>query len=70
MDVSRIRESMEVIGADGAHIGTVDRLDGQRIKLKKQDKVLLGDIFSSCRWALLGISKATRCACPPTASWP
>jgi hypothetical protein len=37
MDVSRIRESMEVIGADGAHIGTVDRLDGQRIKLKKQD---------------------------------
>jgi hypothetical protein len=28
---------MEVIGADGVHIGTVDRLEGNRIKLTKQD---------------------------------
>jgi hypothetical protein len=28
---------MEVIGADGVHVGTVDRLEGHRIKLTKQD---------------------------------
>lgn len=33
----RIHENMEVIGADGVHIGTVDRLEGNRIKLKKTD---------------------------------
>jgi hypothetical protein len=37
MDSSKIRENMEVIGADGVHVGTVDRVDGNRIKLKKQD---------------------------------
>ena len=36
-DVSRIREHMEVIGADGVHIGTVDRMEGDRIKLTKKD---------------------------------
>ena len=34
---SAIREHMEVIGADGVHIGTVDRLEGNRIKLTKRD---------------------------------
>lgn len=33
----KIRESMEVIGADGVHVGTVDRVDGDRIKLEKSD---------------------------------
>jgi hypothetical protein len=28
---------MEVIGADGVHVGTVDRLEGDRIKLAKKD---------------------------------
>lgn len=32
-----IREHMEVIGADGAHIGTVDRVEGNRIKLIRPD---------------------------------
>ncbi|TIV90782.1 MAG: DUF2171 domain-containing protein, partial [Mesorhizobium sp.] len=36
-DLSKIREHMEVIGADGVHIGTVDRVDGERIKLTKAD---------------------------------
>jgi hypothetical protein len=36
-DVSRIKEHMEVIGADGAHVGTVDHVEGDRIKLTKQD---------------------------------
>jgi hypothetical protein len=37
VDHSAIREHMEVIGADGVHIGTVDRLEGNRIKLTKRD---------------------------------
>jgi hypothetical protein len=28
---------MEVIGADGAHVGTVDHVEGERIKLTKKD---------------------------------
>jgi hypothetical protein len=36
-DTSKIREHMEVIGADGVHVGTVDRIDGDRIKLTRQD---------------------------------
>jgi len=32
-----IKEHMEVIGADGAHVGTVDKVKGHRIKLKKKD---------------------------------
>ena len=30
-----IEEHMEVIGADGVHIGTVDRVENGRIKLTK-----------------------------------
>ena len=36
-DASHIKQHMEVIGADGVHIGTVDRVDGHRIKLTKKD---------------------------------
>jgi hypothetical protein len=32
-----IKQDMEVIGADGVHIGTVDRVEGGRIKLTKAD---------------------------------
>jgi hypothetical protein len=32
-----IKEHMEVIGADGVHIGTVDKVEGSRIKLTKKD---------------------------------
>ena len=32
-----IKEHMEVIGADGVHVGTVDHIDGNRIKLTKKD---------------------------------
>ena len=32
-----IREHMKVIGADGAPIGTVDRVEGNRIKLIRHD---------------------------------
>jgi len=32
-----IQEQMEVIGADGVHVGTVDKVEGNRIKLTKAD---------------------------------
>lgn len=32
-----IREHMEIIGKDGAHVGTVDRVESTRIKLTKKD---------------------------------
>ena len=37
MDFSKIAEHMEVIGADGSHVGTVDHVEGKRIKLTKRD---------------------------------
>ena len=36
-DLSQIKEHAEVIGADGVHIGTVDGVEGNRIKLTKKD---------------------------------
>jgi hypothetical protein len=36
-DAARISEHMEVIGADGVHLGTVDKVEGDRIKLTKAD---------------------------------
>jgi hypothetical protein len=38
VDTSQIREHMEVIGADGVHVGTVDKVEGDRIKLTKKDQ--------------------------------
>ena len=37
VDLTQIREHMEVIGADGVHVGTVDKVEGDRIKLTKAD---------------------------------
>jgi hypothetical protein len=37
MSIEQIREGMEVIGADGVHLGTVDRIEGHRIKLTRAD---------------------------------
>ena len=36
-DMNEIEEHMEVIGADGTHVGTVDRVENNRIKLVKTD---------------------------------
>ena len=35
--MTEIKEHMEVIGADGVHIGTVYNVEGNRIKLTKKD---------------------------------
>jgi len=36
-NLSSVREHMEVVGADGVHVGRVDRVEGDRIKLTKAD---------------------------------
>ena len=36
-DLSKIKEHAEVLGADGARVGTVDAVEGDRIKLTKAD---------------------------------
>jgi hypothetical protein len=37
INASAIQTGMEVIGADGVHVGSVERLEGDRIKLAKKD---------------------------------
>ncbi|MBB4067210.1 DUF2171 domain-containing protein [Gellertiella hungarica] len=37
INASEIREHAEVVGSDGQHVGTVDRVEGGRIKLTKSD---------------------------------
>ncbi len=34
---SQIREHMAVVGSDGGHVGTVDKVEEDRIKLTRQD---------------------------------
>jgi len=36
-DLTAIREHMDIIGADGVHLGTVDKVEGDRIKLTRAD---------------------------------
>lgn len=38
IDAGNITEHMEVVGADGVHVGRVDHMDGNRIKLTKNDE--------------------------------
>jgi hypothetical protein len=35
--MAEIKEHMKVIGKDGVHVGTVDRVEGDRIKLTRKD---------------------------------
>ncbi len=37
VDANSINEHDDVIGADGVHVGTVDHVEGDRIKLTKRD---------------------------------
>lgn len=36
-NLGHIKEHMDLIGADGVHIGTVDHVEGDRIKMTKRD---------------------------------
>ena len=37
IDPTQVIEKMEIVGADGVHIGTVDKIEGNRIKMTKAD---------------------------------
>lgn len=37
VDLAKIKQHYEVIGADGVHVGTVAHVEGDRIKLTKND---------------------------------
>ena len=37
MDASQVKEHMDVVGSDDEHVGTVDKVEGQRIKLARKD---------------------------------
>lgn len=39
---AQIKEHVEIKGSDGQHVGTVDRVEGQRIKLTKSDQAAGG----------------------------
>ncbi len=43
MDTSKIREHMEVIGADGKQLGNVDRVEGDSIKLTRDAEGARGE---------------------------
>ena len=38
-DLTAIKDQAQVIGADGVHVGIVDHVQGDKIKLTKQDSV-------------------------------
>jgi hypothetical protein len=49
--LSRVTEHMEVVGSDGGHVGTVDKVRGDRIVLTKTDKDAGGHHHSiPCGW--------------------
>jgi hypothetical protein len=42
-NASQVQEHMEVVGSDGQHVGTVDKLEGDRIKLTRNDPAAGGE---------------------------
>ena len=65
--MTEIKEHMEVIGADGVHVGTVDKIEGNWIKLTKKDS---GESSHKGHHHYIDrgrspTSRATKCACLP-----
>lgn len=42
-DLASVAPHMDIIGADGTHLGTVDRVVGDRIKMTRVDSGSYGD---------------------------
>jgi len=55
VDASSIKEHAEVIGADGVHLGTVDHVDGDRIKLSKADSGQFEGQGGKHHWIPMGL---------------
>ena len=51
--LSAIKEHMEIIGADGVHVGTVDGVEGDRIKMSRADSGSHSDHHHSLSGALV-----------------
>jgi hypothetical protein len=58
VDTTQIRPDAEVIGADGVHLGTVDHLDGRRIRLTKADSPQFAGKGGRHHWIPLGLVAA------------
>ena len=43
IDATQITERMEVVGSDAGHVGTVDHVQGQRLKLTRTDPAASGE---------------------------
>lgn len=49
--LSKAREGMDVVGSDGEHVGKVDHVDGDRLKLAKNDRDADGKHhYVPCSW--------------------
>lgn len=42
VNASQIKEHMQVVGSDGQHVGTIDHVEGDRIKLTRNDPTAQG----------------------------
>ena len=40
---AQVRAGLDIVGSDGVHVGTVDHMEGERIKLKKADPAAGGE---------------------------
>ena len=72
MNRSDIKEHMDVIGADGVHVGTVDGVEGNRIKLTKRDSGE-GSHKGHHHYIDLGLVaevEGRRSGCRPVRRWP
>lgn len=65
-DLSAIKEHMEVIGADGVHLGTVDKVEGDRIKLTRADSGSHGDHHHYLSIGLVADIEEIGSGSPPT----
>ncbi len=59
-DLSAIKDHMEIVGADGVHVGTVDKVEGNRIKLTKKDSGSHGDHHHFIAGALVAAVEGDR----------
>jgi hypothetical protein len=50
-----ICEHMDVVDADGQHVGTVDKVEGDRIKLTKKDSLYGQHLFLDKRRQVAGV---------------
>lgn len=63
MNIDEIREDMKVVGSDGEHVGTVDSVEGDQIKLTKNDSpngqhnYISTDMVESCEGSTVTLSQ-------------